>query len=206
MGLRLAQEESIGPFIERQITSDIMNSEAASSLEPIVAHLLYGDIDEMPLDVLGDECPTVEAYNKLDVEQSTRIAAAATVQAWIERRLHKGGYIWKDHHSPGDLVPAADSKKLNTMPAEAVNTRLFDLVRYMRSHLYREKLISDEDYTWLCDEESKNGPGSPSPRRLEDYDAIREKCLAVLRAGDIKGHIGMLEQTGVMKLNDLYSA
>ena len=61
--------------------------------------------------------------------------------------------------------------------ARPINTslRLFDLVRFMRSELHEQNLITDDEYAWLCSSEmamSESG-GSPSPRRLEDYDQLR---------------------------------
>jgi hypothetical protein len=56
------------------------------------------------------------------------------------------------------------------------NVRLFDLVRFMRSELHEAELITDEEYSWLLSESPMTkGKGSPSPRRLEDYDEIRAK-------------------------------
>jgi hypothetical protein len=56
------------------------------------------------------------------------------------------------------------------------NVRLFDLVRFMRSELHEADLITDREYGWLCAEAPMaKGQGSPSPRRLEDYDEIRSK-------------------------------
>lgn len=55
------------------------------------------------------------------------------------------------------------------------NTRLFDLVRYSRATLHQDGLITDDEYAWLCAAPmatSENG-GSPSARRLEDYDELR---------------------------------
>jgi len=75
-------------------------------LHPLVTHLLYGDIEEMPLAVLDVECPDTEKYDLLDTEQKTRLAAAATVQAWLNGRLHVNGYLWNAAvHSPADRVP-----------------------------------------------------------------------------------------------------
>ena len=69
-----------------------------SHLHPLVEHLLFGDIDEMPLGILkiklsemGDCWTDPSGLNE---EQQTRLATAATVQAWIEGRLHKGGFIY----------------------------------------------------------------------------------------------------------------
>jgi len=64
------------------------------------------------------------------------------------------------------------------------NKRLFDLVRYQRSELHGEGLITDEEYFWLCAEaDMAKGGGSPSPRRLEDYDEkyskFKDKLAAV---------------------------
>jgi len=54
------------------------------------------------------------------------------------------------------------------------NVRLFDLVRVMRSELHEADLITDEEYSWLLSEAPMaKGSGSPSPRRLEDYDRAR---------------------------------
>lgn len=63
-------------------------------------------------------------------------------------------------------------------PAINTNVRLFDLVRFMRSELHQADLITDEEYSWLCRSEMAQGPqgGSPSPRRLEDYDQLQAKC------------------------------
>lgn len=56
------------------------------------------------------------------------------------------------------------------------NVRLFDLVRFMRSELHQADLITDEEYFWLCAEAPMaKGSGSPSPRRLEDYDELRKR-------------------------------
>jgi hypothetical protein len=62
------------------------------------------------------------------------------------------------------------------------NTRLFDLVRYMRSELHEADLISDREYGWLVAEAPMaKGGGSPSPRRLEDYDRTRSALLELLQ-------------------------
>lgn len=65
------------------------------------------------------------------------------------------------------------------------NVRLFDLVRYMRSELHQASLITDEEYSWLCNGcEMASSPqsGSPSPRRLEDYDVMSEQLEAMREA------------------------
>ena len=59
---------------------------------------------------------------------------------------------------------------------EKINARLFDLVRYMRAELHEADLITDAEYGWLCSEAAlATGNGSPSPRRLEDYDKMRRR-------------------------------
>lgn len=68
-------------------------------------------------------------------------------------------------------------------PAINTNVRLFDLVRFMRAELHEAQLITDDEYTWLSADSpmASNGPGggSPSPRRLEDYDELRQRLEAV---------------------------
>lgn len=64
------------------------------------------------------------------------------------------------------------------------NTRLFDLVRYMRAELHDADLITDAEYAWLTiDAEMAKSPegGSPSPRRLEDYDYLKANMIALER-------------------------
>lgn len=61
------------------------------------------------------------------------------------------------------------------------NRRLFDLVRFMRSELHEADLITDEEYSWLLSEAPMaKGGGSPSPRRLEDYDRVKASYLEAL--------------------------
>lgn len=70
---------------------------------PIVDHILYGDIDEMPLDVLGDD--GVHCDDE-DVEQRVRGQAAASVAAWLQGRLHRSGFLHDPElHRADDLIP-----------------------------------------------------------------------------------------------------
>lgn len=58
------------------------------------------------------------------------------------------------------------------------NVRLFDLVRFMRAELHEADLITDSEYAWLsggAPMATSHTGGSPSPRRLEDYDELQEK-------------------------------
>lgn len=74
-------------------------------LADIVMHLIFGDIDEMTLAVLDQIAPTREELEGLDWEQHIRLRCAATVQAWIENRLHSNGRLFdpkKDN--PMDLL------------------------------------------------------------------------------------------------------
>lgn len=64
---------------------------------------------------------------------------------------------------------------------ETINTRLFDLCRYMRSELLEAELITYEEYAFLASAcPLAQGSGSPSPRRLENYDRETKK-IADLR-------------------------
>jgi hypothetical protein len=63
------------------------------------------------------------------------------------------------------------------------NKRLFDLVRYQRSELLQAGLITEDEYLYLlADAPLAKGGGSPSPRRLEDYDEIRAKMKSMEKA------------------------
>jgi len=86
------------------------------------------------------------------------------------------------------------------------NVRLFDLVRYMRSELYEADLITDQEYFWLCAEAPMaKGQGSPSPRRLEDYDEVKahEKQLKedvkglLLAVRSDENQLGILTQSAI---------
>jgi hypothetical protein len=62
-------------------------------LDRLVRHLIYGDIEESSLAILGEDCPSYEEYNAMDVEQQTRLAAAATVAACLAGVMHPSGFI-----------------------------------------------------------------------------------------------------------------
>lgn len=74
---------------------------------------------------------------------------------------------------------------MNTQQPINTHRRLFDLVRYMRADLHAANLITEDEYAWLCTyefKEDKGKPGSPSPRRLEDYDDLRKQLTALQEA------------------------
>lgn len=54
-------------------------------------------------------------------------------------------------------------------------TRLYDLVRYMRSELHTAGLITNEEYAWLATAATDGKPnqGSISAQRLATYDELR---------------------------------
>jgi hypothetical protein len=49
----------------------------------LVKKLIYGDIEAVSLEILGDDYPAYESFQKLDDEQKTRLAAAATVKDFL---------------------------------------------------------------------------------------------------------------------------
>lgn len=51
----------------------------------LVKKLIYGDIEVVSLETLGDDCPSHEDFQKMDMEQQTRLAAAATVKDFIDK-------------------------------------------------------------------------------------------------------------------------
>lgn len=78
--------------------------------------------------------------------------------------------------------------RLRNRVAEALemtkpNQRLFDLVRHQRSELLDAGLITSEEYAALVASTAPGVPmppngGSPSPRRLEDYDRAKAAFAA----------------------------
>jgi hypothetical protein len=63
------------------------------TLDRLARHLIYGDIEEASLAILGADCPSHEEYNAMDIEQQTRLAAAASVAACLAGILHPSGFI-----------------------------------------------------------------------------------------------------------------
>lgn len=59
--------------------------------------------------------------------------------------------------------------------------RMWDLVRYQRSELLDVGLITIHEYGELASLETQNSPGqgSPSARRLESYDEMRQRLDAL---------------------------
>ena len=51
---------------------------------PLVCHIIYGDIGEVPLSVLGVNRPNAATLATMDDEQRIRLAAAATLQQWLD--------------------------------------------------------------------------------------------------------------------------
>jgi len=86
------------------------------------------------------------------------------------------------------------------------NVRLFDLVRYMRSELHEAELITDAEYAWICAEAPMaKGQGSPSPRRLEDYDEVKAREIQLqldvrgllLAVRSDENHLGILTKSAI---------
>ena len=76
------------------------------------------------------------------------------------------------------------------------NARLFDLVRYQRMELFEAELITSDEYDWLAHGcKLAKGAGSPSSRRLEDYDRIitrmdkMEKALKEISAQNLRAEM-----------------
>ncbi len=97
---------------------------------------------------------------------------------------------------------AAHEAKVAELEAkQPINThvRLFDLVRQQRAELHEAELITDEEYAWLSGgaplATCKKG-GSPSPRRLEDYDDLQDQLFAARQEAEtLAKRIKELEET-----------
>jgi len=64
--------------------------------EEIINLILYGDIHETPLKVLGDKCPNPLPY---DTEQITRLSIAATLKKMADgynKRQEDNKLPWED--------------------------------------------------------------------------------------------------------------
>lgn len=57
-----------------------------AEIDEIVQRLIYGDIEDVSLAVLGEDCPSPERLAEMDDEQRLRLAAAATVRVWLDDR------------------------------------------------------------------------------------------------------------------------
>lgn len=68
------------------------------SVDELVQHILWGDIDEMPNTILGD---LITAVDTDDTEAHVRAQCAASIIAWHRRRLCKGG--WYANQSLGPM-------------------------------------------------------------------------------------------------------
>lgn len=117
--------------------------------------------------------------------------------ALLKERAVGHAVMYSDRLLP--LIPRIEAAI--TAPA-AINTnlRLFDLVRQMRSELHQADLITDEEYAWLSGwaamAHSPDG-GSPSPRRLEDYDRVRDELVALKAkvASLFKDYLDIVEES-----------
>jgi hypothetical protein len=79
-----------------------------------------------------------------------------------------------------------------------INThvRMFDLVRYCRATLHEDGLITDKEYAWLCVAPMATSPsgGSPSARRLEDYDQLQARIKRLEELVEIGGRMADIGQ------------
>jgi hypothetical protein len=79
-----------------------------------------------------------------------------------------------------------EKERDEALKKQPINThlRLFDLVRDQRTELHAAALLTDEEYAWLSygssQAHSKEG-GSPSRKRLEDYDELKRDLAAARR-------------------------
>ena len=77
------------------------------AMSQLARHLIYGDIEEASLAILGADCPTVNGFNAMDREQQIRLAAAATVAACLTGSLHPSGFIRSAETRPSPTHPEA---------------------------------------------------------------------------------------------------
>lgn len=61
----------------------------SDTLHTLVYSIIYGDMHEVPLKILGNDCPDYATYKQLDTEQKTRLAIAATVQKWFDNNKER---------------------------------------------------------------------------------------------------------------------
>lgn len=119
---------------------------------------------------------TAQELEKLKLEREGEEelrAQIATLQA----------HLASAHRELGEVRAERDEARKR----QPINTslRLFDLVRYMRADLLKTKLITEEEYGWLCGgSPMANSPkgGSPSRERLEEYDEMRAERDSVKQA------------------------
>jgi hypothetical protein len=80
--------------------------------------------------------------------------------------------------------PDTDDTMGKTIPI--TERRLFDLVRYMRSELQDAGLITMGEWTWLTTGATPDvpGAGSPSRKRLEEYDELAARLAAMTAERD----------------------
>ena len=105
----------------------------------------------------------------------TRPTPETDAAAWTETN-------WANACVTADFARRMERERDEAASAINTNVRLFDLVRYSRAILHEDELITDEEYAWLCGgAEMANSPkgGSPSPRRLEDYDDLSKQLEAM---------------------------
>ncbi len=124
-----------------------------------------------------------------DFARTLETALAAAKEKWEKERrdlqfqvkMAKGevSEVIAEIYKAAEQRDALAEKLRRASEKQPINThvRLFDLVRFMRRELHDADLIDDDEYAWLCLSPMSTAPegGSPSPRRLEDYDALRTK-------------------------------
>ena len=70
------------------------NRELMTNLDEMIIFVIYGDIWECPLEVLGAEGPTSEEFEEMDIEQQLRVQIAASLVAYRDGKLSKNGQLY----------------------------------------------------------------------------------------------------------------
>lgn len=84
---------------------DYFQNKKAKKIHPLVNFIIYGDINEMHHNILGEHYCSDNDGDGLDDEQMLRLNIASAVQAYFEGKLHKNGYLFNEKlHKPQDLI------------------------------------------------------------------------------------------------------
>lgn len=75
----------------------------AEQIEQIVDMILYGDVHETPIKILGKKCPSQDKWEGMDEEQHLRLAIAATVKEKLRgHKFRLAEIMLGDHDGSGN--------------------------------------------------------------------------------------------------------
>lgn len=186
-----------------QFTTSVPGGKLDTALDEVAAILLPVLLERDQLRVAAVLAPVVARAEAAERERDRLRAKLASLDL-LAAQTQTAFAAWHAAFGTTQLSHAiaerdqlrAEVERLTKKQPINTHVRLFDLVRFMRTELHAADLITNDEYAWLCQHTFPGDPkaGSPSPRRLEDYDDLRAQLAAARPIEIVENVAGNIER------------